>query len=122
MVLINTLILILFIGINVGLARYDAYRIKNNIRIRHAINSIIYAGLMIPFIKWLTITKVLGILLLRIPIFNTSLNIFRGRPADYLSTTTTSIIDQIMNKYIEKIGYWFYNIILLVLAGFLIYI
>ena len=122
MVLINTLILILFIGINIGLARYDAYRIKNNIRIKHAINALIYVGLILLFWKWLTIAKILGILLLRIPIFNTALNVFRGRPADYLSKTTTSIIDQIMNKYIEKIGYWKYSIGLLVLAGFLIYI
>lgn len=122
MVLINTLILILFIGINIGLARYDAYRIKNNIRIRHAVNALIYTGIMLLFWKWLTIVKILGILLLRIPIFNTALNIFRNKPADYLSTTTTSIIDQIMNKYIEKIGYWKYSIGLLVLAGFLIYI
>jgi hypothetical protein len=122
MVLINTLILILFIGINIGLARYDAYRIKNNIRIKHAINSIVYVGLILLFWKWLTIIKVLGILLLRIPIFNTSLNVFRGKSATHLSKTTTSIIDQIMNKYIEKIGYWKYSIGLLVLAGFLIYI
>jgi len=122
MVLINTLLLILFIGINIGLARYDAYRIKNNIRIKHAINSIIYVGIILLFWKWLTITKVLGILLLRIPIFNTALNIFRDKPATYLSKTTTSIIDQFMNKHIERVGYWNYSVGLLVLAGFLIYI
>lgn len=77
---------------------------------------------MIPFIKWLTIIKILGILLIRIPVFNTLLNIFRGRPANYLSTTTTSIIDQIMNKYIEKIGYWNYNGIIFGGAVILIYI
>jgi hypothetical protein len=108
-VLINTLLLILFIGINIGLARYDAYRIKNNFRIKHTINAVIYVGLILLFWKWLTITKVLGILLLRIPVFNTSLNVFRGLSPTYLSTTTTSIIDQIMNRYIEKIGYWIYN-------------
>jgi hypothetical protein len=121
MVLINTLILILFIGINIGLARYDAYRIKNNIRIRHAINALIYVGLILLFWKWLTIAKILGILLLRIPIFNTALNVFRGIPADYLSKTTTSIIDQIMNRHIERVGYWNYSVGLFVLAGFLIY-
>lgn len=122
MVLINTILLILFIGINIGLARYDAYRIKNNIRIRHAINSIIYFGVILLFWKWLTIIKVLGILLLRIPVFNTALNIFRGLQPTYLSKTTTSIIDQFMNKHIEDIGYWNYSLGLLVLAVFLIYI
>jgi len=120
--MINTLILLLFIGINIGLARYDAYRIKNNIRIRHAINALIYVGLILIFYKWLTITKILGLLLIRIPIFNTSLNIFRGKPADYLSSTTTSIIDQLMNKHIERVGYWNYNVGLIVLSGFLMYI
>ena len=119
--MISTLILILFIGINIGLAWYDAYRIKNNIRIRHAINSIIYLGLMLLFWKWLTILKVLGILLLRIPVFNTSLNIFRGKHATHLSKTTTSIIDQKMNNHIQRVGYWNYSVGLFVLAGFLIY-
>ena len=119
--MISILILILFIGINIGLARYDAYRIKNNVRIRHAINALVYIGLMIPFIKWLTITKILGLLLIRIPVFNTTLNIFRGLPPTYLSTTTTSIIDQIMNKYIEKIGYWTYNVIIFAISIILIF-
>ena len=121
MVLINTLLLILFVGINIGLARYDAYRIKNHLRIRHAINSIVYVGVILLFWKWLTITKVLGILLLRIPIFNTTLNVFRGKPATHLSKTTTSIIDQKMNRHIERVGYWNYSVGLFVLAGFLIY-
>jgi hypothetical protein len=122
MVLISTLLLILFIGINIGLARYDAYRIKNNLRIRHAINSIIYVGLILLFWKWLTITKILGLLLIRIPVFNTSLNMFRGLSPAHLSKTTTSIIDQIMNCYIEKIGYWVYNGILLGGSIFLLYV
>jgi hypothetical protein len=120
--IVNTLLLLLFIGINIGLARYDAYRIKNNIRIRHAINALVYVGFMLPFYRWLTIPLVLGLLLIRIPVFNTALNIFRGKPANWISHTTTSIIDQTMNKYVEKIGYWNYKIILLFLAGFLIYI
>jgi hypothetical protein len=81
----------------------------------------VYVGLILLFWKWLTITKVLGILLLRIPIFNTTLNVFRGKPATHLSKTTTSIIDQKMNRHIEKVGYWNYSVGLFVLAGFLIY-
>ena len=122
MALINTLLILLFVGINIGLARYDAYRIKNNIRIRHAINALIYTGFILVFWKWLTITKILGLLLIRIPIFNTALNVFRDLPATYLSKSTTSIIDQIMNKYIIKIGYWTYNAIIFGLAVLLMYI
>ena len=122
MALINTLLILLFVGINIGLARYDAYRIKNNIRIRHAVNALIYVGLILVFWKWLTVAKILSLSLIRIPIFNTALNVFRGLPATYLSKTTTSIIDQIMNKYIVKIGYWTYNAIIFGLAVFLMYI
>lgn len=118
----STLLLILFIGINIGLARYDAYRIKNNIRIRHAINALVYVGFMLPFYRWLTIPLILGLLLVRIPVFNTALNIFRGKPANWLSYTTTSIITQATNGIVEKIGYWTYNAILLFLAGLLIYL
>lgn len=120
--MISTLILILFVGINIGLARYDAYRIKNNLRIRHAVNSVVYILLMMLFIKWLTATKVLGLLLIRIPVFNTALNIFRGRAASHLSKTTTSIIDQKMNKHIQKVGYWYYNSLLILVAIILLYI
>lgn len=121
--MINILILLIFIGINIGLARYDAYRIKNNIRIRHAINALIYVGLILIFYKWLTIFKVFALLLIRIPVFNTSLNLFRGKPANWLSYTTTSIIDQYFtNKIIEKIGYWTYNILLILISIILLYI
>ena len=105
-----------------GLARYDAWRIEHNIRIRHAINSLVYIGLIAIFWKWLTITKILGLLLIRIPVFNTALNLFRGLPAIYLSRSTTSIIDKIMNKYIRKIGYWTYSLIIFGLAVILMYI
>ena len=71
------ILIIVFIGVNILLALYDAYRIKNNIRIRHAINAIIYCVIIMLFWKWLTIYKVLGLLLIRVPIFNTALNIFR---------------------------------------------
>ena len=105
----NLIIFLTFVGVNILLALYDAYRIKRNIRIRHAWNAVFYTLLIIPFYKVLTIYKVLGILLVRIPVFNTALNVFRGLPADHISYTTTSIIDKyITNPIIKKIGYWPY--------------
>lgn len=107
----------LFAVINIGLARYDAYKIKRNLRIRHAINAIVYVAIISIFYKWLTVYKVVGLLLVRIPVFNTSLSIFRGLPANYISQTTTSIIDQqITNKIVARIGYFTYHGILLILS------
>ena len=113
---ISVLLIIVFVLINIGLAKYDAYKIKHQLRIRHAINSIVYLICIAIFYKWLTIMKVFGILLIRIPVFNTALNIFRGHPAHHISHTTTSIIDQKTNRVIQKIGYWTYHGILLLLS------
>lgn len=121
-IIIKTSLLVLFIGINIGFARYDAYRIKNHIRIRHAINALVYLGFMLLVYKWLTIYSALAILLIRIPVFNTALNIFRGKPANWLSYTTTSIITQATNGIVEKIGYWTYNILLILISIILLYI
>lgn len=96
------------------LALYDAWRIRKNIRIRHAINAIAYCGLIFLFYNLLDFYAIVGLLLLRIPVFNTALNIFRGLPADHISYTTTSIIDKYFtNPLIKKIGYWTYNCIVL---------
>lgn len=116
------ILIIVFIGVNILLALYDAYRIKNNIRIRHGINAIIYCVIILMFWKWLTIAKILGLLLIRIPVFNTALNVFRGLPPTFISYTTTSIIDNVMNKIVMKIGYWRYNILLIVASILLILI
>ena len=115
-VIYSLLLFWLFVCINIGLAKYDAYRIKHNIRIRHAINAIIYVAIMGIFYKFLTVYKILGILLVRIPVFNTSLNVFRGLPADHISYTTTSIIDQLTNKIVKKVGYYNYHVFLLLLS------
>jgi hypothetical protein len=113
---ISVLLIIVFVLINIGLAKYDAYKIKRHLRIRHAINAIVYVLCIAVFYKWLTITKVFGLLLIRIPVFNTSLNIFRGHPAHHISHTTTSIIDQRTNKIVMKMGYFTYHGILLLLS------
>jgi hypothetical protein len=120
--MISLLLLVLFIAVNIGLAKFDAWRIKNGVRIRHAINAIVYSGLILIFWKWLTIYKVLGILLLRIPIFNISLNLFRGLPTNYLSKSTTSIIDQIMNPFINKVGFMTYHLALFIISGILLFL
>ena len=111
------LYLILFILINIGLAKIDANKIANNNQIKHGINALIYIGLLIPvyFItyNWFLIT---GLIFLRIPIFNTALNYFRGLALTYISESTKSIVDQLTKKITKKIGYWTYNVIILTIS------
>ena len=64
----------------------------------------------------LTITKVIGLLMIRIPVFNTALNGFRGKRLSYISHTTTSKIDQLLNPLVEKVGYWNYCFWLFVIS------
>jgi hypothetical protein len=108
---------VLFVLINMVLAFIDANKIKQGKKIYHGINGAIYAGLLIiAFIithSWLTI---LGLALLRIPVFNTSLNYFRGKELTYLSSSTTSIIDQLTNSIPKTIGYWTYTAALLIIS------
>jgi hypothetical protein len=115
--MIKILLFIIFTVINILLAKIDADKIKQHKPIHHGINGLIYLVLLIPvyFItyNWLNI---LGLLLLRIPVFNTSLNYFRGIALTYLSNSTTSIIDKITNKIPRKIGYWTYTSIILIIS------
>lgn len=108
---------LIFVLINIGLAVIDANKIAKGIRIYHGINGLIYGALLaVVYLvtgKW---TLLIGLALLRIPVFNTSLNYFRGLPLTYLSSSTTSIIDQATNFIPKKIGYWAYNGLLVALS------
>jgi len=108
---------LLFILINIVLAAIDANKIKKGLRIYHGINGLVYCALLgIVYLLASSWTLIIGLTLLRIPVFNTFLNYFRGLELTYLSESTTSIIDQITNFIPKKIGYWPYNITLAVLA------
>ena len=115
------LLFILFIIINIILANIDANKIKQNKSIFHGINGLIYS-VLIGSTCWITHNwvPIIGLALLRIPIFNTALNYFRGLPLTYLSSSTTSIIDRITNWIPEKIGYWTYNSIILIISLILV--
>lgn len=111
------LYLALFCVINIILAKYDANKIAKEIKIKHGINALIYSGLLIPVYL---ITKdwflIAGLLTIRIPVFNTFLNYFRGISLTYISESTTSIVDQLTKKIVKKVGYWTYNIILIIIS------
>lgn len=111
----------IFVIINVMLAAIDAGLIKKNIKIKHGINGFIYLSLVIVvYLLNKDILTSIGLLIVRIPIFNISLNYFRKLPLNYLSDSTKSIVDRITNWIPKKIGFWKYHIFLLFLSIFLI--
>lgn len=114
---------LIFVLINIGLAVIDANKIKNNIRIYHGINGLIYSALLggvyLLTPNW---TLILGLALLRIPVFNTFLNYFRGLELTYISESTTSIIDQLTRNIVKTLGYWTYNVLIIIISLILILI
>lgn len=96
--------------INIFLAKIDSVKILNNERICHGLNASIYALLCCStYLLTHSIIPIFAFALVRIPIFNTSLNIMRGLPPTYISKFTTSIIDRLTYRIVEKLGYWEYN-------------
>jgi hypothetical protein len=123
--IIKVLLFIIFVIANISLAFIDANKIKQGKRIYHGINGLIYFSFLLLVyiaIPSSNLATILGLSLLRIPVFNTTLNYFRGLPLTYLSDSTTSIIDQLTNFIPKKIGYWSYTITLLTLSLILILI
>ena len=104
--LTKLLIVILFVGVNIAHAYHDAKRIKAQKRIYHGLNGLFYILLLAPTYiypkEWLF---VIGLLSLRRIVFDTALNLFRGLRFDYISSTTTSIIDRLSYKFQAKFGY-----------------
>lgn len=103
---VKLLIVILFIAINIALAKYDSWRIARHKRIYHGINAVVYLILLIyPYIVTKDWFFVIALLSLRRIVFDTALNLFRGLRFDYISSTTTSIIDRLSYKFQAKYGY-----------------
>ena len=115
--MLNVIFFILAIILNLFLAKIDGNKIIKNIPINHIFNAIIYIVLL--GLTYLAINDwylTVGLLLLRIPIFNTALNYFRGQNLDYISNTTTSIIDKVTNFIPKMIGYWPYHYIIFLIS------
>jgi hypothetical protein len=96
------------------LAKIDSWKISKNIHIKHGINALIYCVLIAPtfFISW---HYPIAMLALRRIVFDTALNLFRGLPFDYISATTTSIIDRISYNFQKQYGYFAYYTIFLII-------
>jgi hypothetical protein len=109
MILLKIILIVVYILINMALAKYDAYKIATNKKIKHGINALVYVILILPTFNF---TKswvyLIGLLALRRIVFDTALNLYRGLKHDYISATTTSIIDRLSYDIQAKYGYLYY--------------
>ena len=88
-------LLIIFVIFNIVLAYFDANKIKQNIRIYHGLNGLTYTtALILVYLLTKNWLAIIGLAILRIPVFNTALNYFRDKKLTHISKSTTSIIDQ----------------------------
>lgn len=107
--IIKILIALLFTGITIFHAYHDALRIKLNLRIYHGINGLVALILLVPVYLYLKDWFfVFGLLCLRRIVFDTALNLIRGLKFDYISSTTTSIIDRLSYDFQKRYGYFIY--------------
>ena len=103
--LVKFLVVILFIAVNVAHAYHDSVRIKVHKRIYHGLNGLFYILAIAPAIILKDWFFIIGLLSLRRIVFDTALNLFRGLRFDYISSTTTSVIDRLSYKFQAKFGY-----------------
>lgn len=109
MIIIKLLIALIYAGVNILHAKHDAIRIAKHKRIYHGINGLIHVSLVI--VIWLFMKDwffTIGLLAIRRIVFDTALNLFRGLRFDYISSTTTSIIDRLSYDFQRRYGYMIY--------------
>lgn len=101
--MLNYILLILSIAVNIAMAAYHAKLIKAGKPIKHGY----WGGSYVIFVascfyfgnSW---QLIICQLLARKVFFDVALNLFRGLPMFHVSTTTTSIIDKIHNRFFGK--------------------
>lgn len=109
--------LIMISMINVLLAWSDTNKIKNNEPISHDINAVIYVVIVFCFcLISHDPVNAISYLAIRIPLFNTSLNLFRGLPYDYHPKKPESFVDKCGSYVIDMFGYDNYNLFLILIA------
>lgn len=106
MILLKIIFVILYGFLNILLANHDALKISRNQKIEHGINALVYLALILPA-GYLTNSWIflIGLLALRRIVFDTALNLIRGLKFNYISKTTTSIIDRLSYNIQAKYGY-----------------
>lgn len=116
MILMKIIFVVLYSLLNILLANHDAVKISQHKKIEHGINALVYLALILPA-GYLTNSWIflIGLLALRRIVFDTALNLLRGLRFDYISSTTTSVIDRISYKFQARFGYIpYYGIFLLI--------
>lgn len=106
MILLKVIFVILYGFLNILLANHDALKISRHQKIEHGINALVYLALILPA-GYLTNSWIflIGLLALRRIVFDTALNLIRGLKFNYISKTTTSIIDRLSYNIQAKYGY-----------------
>jgi len=112
---------LLTIILNIALAYHDSRLIKAHKPISHAWNGGTYFAYVLAAALLLqSYGLFLSLLIVRIPIFNTSLNLFRGLPYDYHNANSGSYIDSLFDDWLDIFGYPGLNIFILLLSVLLI--
>lgn len=106
MILLKVIFVVLYSFLNILLANHDALKISRHQKIEHGTNALVYLALILP-VGYLTNSWVflIGLLALRRIVFDTALNLIRGLKFNYISKTTTSIIDRLSYNIQDKFGY-----------------
>ncbi len=133
------LLTLLYIALNIYLAKIDANKIAKDLVINHFNNGLHYGLMVLASVPLLLLSMVIfknlsynifdfaqivfSLLLTRKIVFDIGLNLFRGKDWDYISLTTTSKIDQFENKIFGTNGAVKYSIyILLHLTNIVLYL
>ena len=102
-------LLIIFVIFNIVLAYFDANKIKQNIRIYHGLNSLIYIiALVLAYLLTKNWLALIGLIILRIPVFNTALNYFRDKKLtnilQMLHFSEASLLENIFTQKLDVYG------------------
>jgi hypothetical protein len=116
-IITKLIIALIYAGLNILHAKHDADKIFDGQKIYHGVNGLVHVvivGVVFLFIRdWFF---AIGLLSLRRIVFDTALNIFRGLRFDYISSSTTSIIDRLSYNIQKRYGYvMYYGVFLLIL-------
>lgn len=97
------LTILIFTLLNIGLAQYDASRIKKGKRIYHGINGAVYIVLLCITFYLFKDWYLTGALIVdRLLSFNIALSLYRGLPFDYISPKPKAITDRIAKRIFKK--------------------
>lgn len=119
-----------FIILTIIHAYFDAELIRKHEVVDHLLRSVLWFlgcfigvivfDLLINVVAYYSLIQLLVIILVRFSVFDFALNLFRGLRLDYISYTTTSKIDQLLNKInIDRFTFKYIGLIVLTIFYFI---